>query len=281
MRFEINGLVLRENAVGENDAYLDLLTAENGRMSVYARGVRSYKSRNREATLPITYSTFTLDRQRDDFTVVTEAQQLRSFGASHELERNALSMYVIELLREFSLADTPQPELLRLALNTLHAASDGLYPLRHIKAAFEIRLMADEGYAPDLSGCGRCGRLDTDDMYVDIMNGALICGACLEKRGEQSDEGGVPDDGTATVLAPVSRAAVEAMDYAIRAPLNRLFAFKLEPAAAAELNPACEKYLLNHLERSFPTLDFFKQTEEMTRDLNKLKENSTTNEDKE
>ena len=264
MHFDIKGLVLRETAVGENDSYLEVLTSELGRISVFARGVRSYRSRNREATLPLSYSEFTLDRQKEDFTVMTEAQKAAVYGTSSKgLAVSAFSMYVLETVREFALPDVEQDALLRLALNTLHAAHNKPYPLALVKAAYEIRLLADEGYAPDLSGCERCGKTGTDDMYLDVMNGSLICSPCLTKSGAEAPETADPHQ-TATVLAPVSLAAVEAMKYVIRAPLSRLFSFRLEGAPLAELSAAGEKYILNHLERSFPTLDFYKQVEGMT-----------------
>lgn len=261
---ELNGLVLRETGVGENDSYLDVLTDRAGRMSIYARGVRSYRSRNREATLPLSYSAFTVQIKSDDFTVMSEAQKIRAFGASSDLCVNAFSMYVVDALREFALPDQPQEDLLRLALNTLYAAADGKYPVARVKPAYELRLMSDEGYAPDLSGCGRCGCGVGDGACLDVMNGMLVCGDCLEKRRlEKGDSAG--ETGSAEILVPVSRAVAEAMRYVVHAPLNRLFAFKLENQAQAEFAVACEQFILNHLGHGFTSLDFFKQTEELER----------------
>lgn len=263
MQFEIKGLVLRETPTGENGSWLDVLTAEAGKISVYARGVRSYKSRNRDATAPLSYSTFVLNRQKPDFILLTEAKGIASYGASTDLNKNALSMYVAEILREFALPDQPDGQLLRLALNTLHAISAGKYPPRHVKPAFELRIMSDEGFAPDIGGCGECGNDETDDVYLDVMNGGLVCGSCLAKRGEGSDKSAVPDDGTAVILLPASRPTRAAMRYIMSSPLERLFAFRLTDPCIAELGVIGEKYLLNHLERSFPTLDFYKQVERL------------------
>ena len=273
MRFDINGLVLRETPVGDNASYIDVLTAEAGRMSVFARGVRSPKSKNRAATLPMSYSEFTLERGKPDFTVLCEAKIINAYGDSkNDIEVGALSMYIIEILREFSLPDTPQEALLQLGLNTLYAISARLYPLDAIKAAFEMRVMADEGYAPDLSGCAYCRRSDTDDMYLDVMNGALRCGDCLAARPDTRS-----DEGTATILLPVSRGTVEAMRYVAAARPARLFSFKLEDRCLPEFSSACERYLINHLERDFPTLDFWRQVTSLTAATRKIKEEKDSN----
>lgn len=255
MRFDIKGLVLRDTPVRDNDRYLDILTAEMGRISVYGRGVRSYKSKNMEATLPLCYANFTLERQKEDFIVLTEAEKIDAYNDPRlGLEVNSLCMYVCEAVREVALPGQEQPQLLRLALNTLHALTNKLYDRDIIKAAFELRLMSESGYMPDLSGCGGCFCEKDGGYQLDIMNGSLLCVECAAKRFDMPS-----DDGTKLILAPLSRPAVDAMRYIIRAPLTRLFAFRCEAPASAELSAACEQYILNHMERNFSTLMFYKQ----------------------
>ncbi len=254
MRFDIKGLVLRETPVRDNDRYLDILTGQMGRISVYGRGVRSYKSKNMEATLPLCYANFTLERQKEDFIVLTEAEKIDAYNDSRlGLEINSLCMYVCEAVREVALPNEDQSDILRLALNTLHALTNKLYDRDVVKAAFEMRLMSQVGYMPDLSCCAGCG-CDGDSFSLDIMNGALLCQKCAEKRLDTPEE-----EGTKLILAPLSRGAVEALRYVVRAPLNRLFSFRCDDPVSAEISSACEQYLLNHMERSFPTLTFYKQ----------------------
>lgn len=256
MHFDIKGLVLRETPVRDNDRYLDILTAEMGRISVYGRGVRSFKSKNMEATLPLCYSNFTLERQKEDFIVLTEAEKLDYFNDSRlGLEINSLCMYVCELLRETALPGEAQGDILRLALNTLHALTNSLYDRDIVKAAFELRLMSEIGYMPELGCCMGCGCGAEGDGYnLDIMNGSLLCQKCTEKKLDSPEE-----EGTKLILVLLSRAAVEAMRYIIRAPLTRLFSFRCDMSASAELSSACEQYTLNQMERSFPTLTFYRQ----------------------
>ena len=58
---------------------------------------------------------------------------------------------------------------------------------------------------------------------------------------------------------PVSPASVAAMRYIVSCDLKRLFSFSLEPEPLHELADAAETYLVTQLERSFSTLDFYKQ----------------------
>ena len=51
MVFTTDALVLKSIEIGDNDRLLTLLTPENGRISVIAKGVKSIKSKN-SALLP-------------------------------------------------------------------------------------------------------------------------------------------------------------------------------------------------------------------------------------
>lgn len=260
MHFEVKGLVLRETPVRDNDRYLDILTAEMGRLSVYARGVRSIKSKNTASTMVLTYAVFTLDRQREDFIVLVESEKLEYFNDSRlGLEINSLCMYICDVLREVTLPNEEQDDVLRLALNSLHALTNRLYSPELIKSAFELRLMSEVGYMPDLTECEGCGNASAEGGYqLDIMNGVLLCPKCAETRLEMP-----PDDGRALILAPLSATAVDAMRYIVRAPLRRLFAFRCEDTVLSEMSAACERYLLNQMERSFLTLSFYKQVKHL------------------
>ena len=63
-RITVHGLCVRETETGEADKIITLVTEEQGRMSVSAKGVKSLKSRNMAATQPFCYSLFTLKKYK-------------------------------------------------------------------------------------------------------------------------------------------------------------------------------------------------------------------------
>jgi hypothetical protein len=54
-----------------------------------------------------------------------------------------------------------------------------------------------------------------------------------------------------------------ALIYTSACPLERLFSFKLEEEDFDLFCVAAERYLLNHLERGFKSLDFYKQVSDL------------------
>lgn len=238
-----NALVLREVRYKEADRILTLLTSNEGKITVKARGALRKGSKTAAATQQLTYSEMTLFGNRGRWTV-NEAVIKEAFtGLRGDIENFSLGCYFAECLESLSVEDQPDAELMQLGLNSLYALSNELYSPEHIKAAFELRLMCLAGYTPELSICPACGREDIEQPVLDLRQGSVFCRKCSV-------------GGDAVVrLCPESLAA---MRYIVSAPAKRLFSFKISDGALLRLSAAAERYLLLHTERQFPTLTYWK-----------------------
>ena len=135
MYINTKGLVLREVVYKETSKILTVLTPDEGRITVSAKGARRKGSRIAAATQLFAFSDMTLSHNRDRWTL-TEAQCIESFsGLSDELERAALGAYFCELLEAVS-DEAPNPEILSLGLNALYALGQEKKPEAIVKAAF-------------------------------------------------------------------------------------------------------------------------------------------------
>ncbi len=255
----IDGVVVRVRDMGDHDRYLSVLTAEKGRISILSKGSRSMRGAQVAVSQLYTYGNFEYYR-RGDFNILKGGSAIDPFYAlSFEIDRLNLAAYLCDLTCELTDEGEPAEEVLRLLLNSLYAISKSLYPLELIKAAFEMRIAAVSGYEPDLVGCAVCGKAAAEHGYLDVMNGALLCPDCLQKRGREVPRTGAYDDiRQADILCPISGAVREALRYCIGAPLSRLFSFELKDADDRHaLCKTTETYLLSHLGRGFDSLDFY------------------------
>ena len=147
-------LVLREVKYKEADKLLTVLTGDEGKLTVKARGALRKGCKYGAAAQLLTYSELTLYDYQGKW-LVSEAETIEQFlPLRADIERLALGVYFAELLEAVSDEDLPNPALLQLGLNSLFALSKGLYPLEHVKAVFELRLLCIAGFAPDLDGEG-------------------------------------------------------------------------------------------------------------------------------
>ena len=242
----VHALVLREVKFKEADKMLTVLTQEEGKLSVRARGALRKSCRYGAAAQQLAYSEMTLFVNRGR-CLLQEGSVIEDFsGLREDFAAFALGAYFAELLESVSDEDSPNPEVLRLGLNALYALSRKLFPPRLVKAAFELRLMCLSGYEPDLHGCSRCGKVDITQYRFDLAGGVLLCGDCARAEDFEGAE--------------LSEGVLAAMRHIISADLKRVFSFSLEDEAAArDLGRVCERYTLVQLDRGFGTLDYYKR----------------------
>ena len=239
-----HALVLREVNYKESDKILTVLTRENGKMTLSARGCRRRGSPIAAACQLLTWSEMTLYEYRGRWGVKEAAAQRQFDGLRGDLEKLALGCYFAELAEALTLDEVPSPEILSLLLNSLHVLERLDRPAALVKAAFELKLMCLSGYEPALGACALCGA-EPAQPRLRLLQGELRCAPCREA-------------GEAGVSMPLSPAALAAMRHIAGGEAGRLFSFRLSPPSLKLLGDACEAYVLTQLERSFSTLDYYK-----------------------
>lgn len=255
----IDGVVVRARDIGDHDRYLSVLTAERGRITILSKGSRSMRGEQRAISQLYTYGNFEFYR-RGDFNILKGGSPIQAFYAiSMDIDRLNLAAYLCDLTCELTDEGEEAGEMLRLLLNSLYAISKDLYPQELVKAAFEMRAAVISGYAPELESCAFCGCEAADPFYLDVMNGAILCAECLEKRGRAPRTPTAYDEiREAEVLCPLPPAAHAALCYVAHAPLERIFSFDLKEQEDLHLFATCtETYLLSHLGRGFDSLNFY------------------------
>ena len=255
MESEVKGLVIRTTDVKESDRILTIFTDEMGVVSATARGARTLKSRKMSSTMQFCYSKFLLQK-RGEYYYVKEAELIENFfDIRQSIEGLALAGYIAEILSDVTVAEAER-ELLRLSLNSLYAIASGKYPIERIKAAFEIRCAAIIGFMPEVISCAECGERD-GIFYFDIMGGSITCAKCKSEMEKQHAEPENPHE--SRIVSYLSPSAKVALGYCVHSPIEKLFSFTIPDEDMQLFIKATELYLLNQLERSYKTLDFYKQ----------------------
>ncbi len=264
MTYTTDALIIREVAYDDNDKMLTLLTPEYGRVGVMAKGARSMRSGLMTASQLYSWGNYEI-YTRGDRHWLREAALIEPFyGLRNDLGRISLAAYICDVTYDATGEQMAADDVLRVVLNTLYALSHELASPHLIKAAFELQIAAMSGFLPDLDGCVVCEAEETEGMYLDVMNGRLICAACMQKDAAAQRR---PDPAyeiePTRIFLPIPRGALAAMRYILSAPVKRLFSFRLDAGDEADFSRACESYLLNHFERGFASLDFYRSIEGM------------------
>lgn len=226
-------VVLRGRDFGDADRILVLLFREHGKLSCIAKGVRRPKSRLKASTQLFSYSRVTFSAGRGSLGVVTQGEAVDSLPALRDdLTSIACASYVGELLDAVLPEGKKQENIFILAVTTLTLLAGAEDPFLILKY-FELRLLAELGYRPELERCVGCGRgVDAARFYIDPPRGGLLCRAC---------------NGGDRRTAEISAGAVMTLERLLRWDLRRIFNLRISPDARREIDNALAAYLEYHL----------------------------------
>lgn len=241
MRTNTDGLILKEQNIGEKDKLVTVLTRRNGLVRAFVRGAKSFKNRKNSSTGMFCYSKLSLYKNKDSY-IIDEAEPIETFfGLREDLDKISLAQYFGELVISLVQEGEPAGEYLRLILNSLHFLAKGTMPVEQVKAITELRFMCIAGFMPNLIACERCGEYETNTMYFDVEDGLLYCENCI----------------SSTALLQLDIGLVRALRHIAFSDFEKIYSFKMQDYALADLSYITEKYLLSKLQRNFKTLEFY------------------------
>lgn len=244
-KFITNGLIIKEQNIGEKDKLLTVLTESHGVVKGFAKGAKDIKSSKCAATGLLSYSRLTLYKSKDSY-IIGDTRIIKVFsGLRNSVEKMYLSQYFCELSAFLCPKEQEAQEYLKLILNALYLLSENKRDLFIVKACVELRLMCLAGYMPDIVMCRECGEYNKDTMYFLPKTGQLICSDCIDNASEEYK----------ITLNPTSTTALRHCCYA---DTQKLFSFTLPEKDLKALNFCSEEYIKFILEKDFRTLNFFK-----------------------
>ena len=255
MTEELRGLVIRTTDINESDRLITIFTEQRGVVTALAKGARALKSRKMASTMQFCYGDFVLVPRGDKYWIKETSLIESFFDIRSSLEGLALAGYVVEVLADVAVAEAER-ELLRLCLNSVLAIASGIFSLDKIKAAFEIRAASVLGFMPDVLSCHACDERGGDFIF-DVMGGVIECSKCHARS--QAAHATASEAHEAHIICILSEGAKIALGYCVHTPLERLFSFNIPDADMQLFSRAAEEYLTNHLERSFKSLEFYKE----------------------
>ena len=241
----VEGIVLKERSVGEQDKFIDILTKESGVLEISVKGAKKINGRSGSSTQLLAYSRFCIDK-RGSYLYLNSAEPIHIFyGLRSSLSKISLASYFADVMRSCIKPEAQNGDIMRLMLNCLHYLETGERDEKLLKAIFELRLMSEIGYMPDIVACRSCGVFEPDELFFCISDGGFFCADCFE-------------NGTASDYLKVKLPVLSAVRHIVLTDFSRLFNFRVSEGTLQSLAELAEQYMLTHLEHGFGTLEFYK-----------------------
>ena len=250
MKFKTNGLIIKEQNIGEQDKLVTVLSDSHGVIRAFVRRAKNIKSPKCASTGLLCYSELSVFENKGTYSI-DEAHSIEMFiKLRNNVKNMSLAQYFCELCIHLCPKEQDSSDYLRLILNALHLLAHNKKDPLLLKACVEMRLLSLCGYMPDLVMCDECGVYESQSMTFVPKTGKLFCDTCSAQKGVRG------------IAAPKS--VITALRHTVYSDSDKLFSFSLSEESLRLLNTLSESYLSAITEKDFLTLQFFKMMDDQS-----------------
>jgi DNA repair protein RecO (recombination protein O) len=237
--------------LGEADRLLTVYSLDRGKLRLVAKGARRPRSRKAGHLEPFTRVQLLLARGRE-LDIITQAEAKDTYpGLRDDLVRLGQAAYVVELVDRFAVERDVNQALYRLLINTLERLIEDVKVATVIRY-FELRLLDQVGYRPELFRCLGCGEeIGPRDQFFSASKGGVICPDCGSNRKDAHR---------------LSLSALKVLRHFQRSSFDVAFSVNIRPRVYAELEQLMESYMSYLLERKLNTPVFLRRVRRMIAD---------------
>lgn len=249
MLITVAGLVIAERAYGENDRFIDVLTAEYGVVEICVKGARKITGKNNASTQLFSYARFCFNKRGDKY-YLNSSEPIRVFyNLRLDMKKLALAQYFTEVSKYCVTTGQSAKDAMSLLLNSLHFLSEGTRSCEFLKSVFEMRFMSEIGMLPQLIGCRECYKYEAEEMYFMVERACLLCGEHFLQSGFEEGE----------YCIRLTRSVLHALRFICLSDMKKIFNFKVGEESQQLLSEITEKYILTRISRGFKSLDFYNE----------------------
>jgi DNA repair protein RecO (recombination protein O) len=173
-------IILRSRLYAESDKIVTFLTLDAGKLTGIAKGAKNSRRRFANCLDPFTYVRVHYRLRPGPGLVFMEScDLLRPARELAEPIRFAYGSYLLELVDLLTEEAHPIEGVFHLLHEAIRALIEGPATAAFLRA-FEIQLLCDAGYEPQLLACNRCqsGFVPESAGHVDTTDGNITCSRC-------------------------------------------------------------------------------------------------------
>jgi DNA repair protein RecO (recombination protein O) len=245
-------LVLRRRDVADADRLLTVLTPNEGKIELLAKGVRKTVSRKAGHLEPFTHAHVMVAHART-WDIITEASTVESFRHLRDnLDAIGQAAYIGELVDSFSDSGDENRPLWELTLFCLRqlddaaGASGGPLPPNLLRW-FDLHLLSLAGFQPQFFHCLACdSEIQPGVNFFSLGEGGVFCPRCGPLRSD---------------VEPIAVEVLKLLRYVQSQPWQEVSRLQVRPAVGQQVDTLLLRYLTHVLERRVRSADFLRRLE--------------------
>lgn len=176
MLLEVEGFILQETPYGETSKIINVFTKDHGVIGIMCKGAKSLKSKNRVATMHLSYSRFNIYYKENKLSTLVSADIINPLkNIRNDITLISYVTYLAELTSQV-LKQSNNYTIYEEFINAILKIDAGLDPLV-LTNILEIKYLEELGVLFELDCCVLCGS-KTKIVTIDSDKGGFICLNC-------------------------------------------------------------------------------------------------------
>ena len=239
---QTSGIIIKEYSYDEADKIFVIFTADRGKITCLAKGVRKSKSKMRGFLQLFTYSKLHLHKGKSIYTVIG-GEVINSFpGVKNDLLLFGYANYITEVLEGILPAEEKNNAIFTTTVSMFHLM--GSIPISQLSSYYLLRLVKYAGFLPELSRCVSCGERIVANALFHSTEGGCVCMQC----GKEFDN---------KVLMPFN--IIRIMEQLLVMDINMLGRLKIKDKDQIFIEDLLCEYLKYLLERPISSIKFIRE----------------------
>lgn len=233
----IKGLVIKTIDYKESDKILTILSFEEGKISVSAKGVRKKNSKLAFSANLFYCGEFEIVETKN-FKILTGASLLQDFSKiAMDVDTYVYASHFCEIASFVVMEDQKDEDVVKLLLNLLYSMCKDNKNLRLLRIIYELKMVSLNGLEPELDSCVVCNRINNEYKF-SLDEGGLVC--C--KDGLDIDE-----------------TCIKIIRYICTEELSEVLKLKLNESQISTIANISNKYIERAFEKQFNIIEKFKK----------------------
>lgn len=244
----LRGVVLSSRDFKEKDKIISFLSSSSGVIDICVKGTAKSGSKLAAITVPFVVADVVVTLTGNfyfikDYSIVSSNTQIMS-----SLEAMTVASHMTSILSNSYIDGTDSKPYYELLVYSLFYLSQNLDKYLIAYSAFNWRLLSLLGFVIDYTWCNNChNELTNSKYFLSITTGEVYCEDCFKNSRSDSYN-----------FINISLSVILALNYFLSAPINQLFAVKLDSNSIESMAQFTTKYLSHHLEGEYNALDNLK-----------------------
>ncbi len=238
MKFETEGIVLKQTKTASGSRMIVLLTAKYGKISAGSRINEGGKNKSALAMRPFTYGRYQIFKNRNTYNI-DSAETIRSFyRLGEDVDKYMAASYVLEFTEKIIPYEQPQPAVTKLVFELFSELETRGSRFETLILAYQIKVLKILGIMPELECCIQCGE-KPEAVVFSIPDGGLLCKKCYQNTANNYDDG---------LIYTIKFDIVGILKYFIKKPLSEFKNLALQKPILDQIEEIIKKYISYHLD---------------------------------